>query len=73
MQVLFIKSNPHYQGMAIVCHEAGITLQKNDKDIVTEWAKPDHSVPSEDELNALMNRWKHRWMKRYNPTTWKSL
>ena len=48
MQVLFIKSNPHYQGMAIVCHEAGITLQKNDKDIVTELAKPDHSVPSED-------------------------
>lgn len=73
MQVLFIKSNPHYEGMSITCYEAGITLKKGDKEIVTDWAKPDRSTPSDDEVHTLMRRWSRKWMKQFDPATWKAL
>lgn len=61
-----------YEGMMICLDEGTISLCKGSsaKVIVTEWAKPDGSVPTEDEAADIMRLWMTRWQDQYTPTAW---
>jgi len=72
MTVHFVKSNPDYPNMIVFVYDRTISLCKGgtNNEIDIAWAKPDHSVPNEDEVYDIINDFIERWQDEYSPSKW---